>query len=346
VQTAGYVLPASKRPARFYEPTQKERPSGAAPKAPPASNRRGAAAARDGDIVDDDPTLLFSGSISSILPPRPDKPISQPPIAKAPPLPNLRGGLRGSHRPESERPQADPEDRTILRPVPGDLLPRRSPIPPAAPTEADRKTSRNSDVGDPPSTVNTAKVRIVRASKQSATAALVAVGAFVGLVIAMIARGDANSVLDATASMIDPSHAAAGKAPAAPVRFTLQQQTLDVPPKPMPAGSETSSNAGACSAVTDPVSPTVAPIVISAAAPHQASPPRVEPPSTPRASAPAVVAAAPAHATSKPGGGSQAAAHEAAPSHGARTAKSAPADLESAAAADALAKAQLEASLR
>jgi hypothetical protein len=296
--------------------------------------------------VDDDPTLLFSGSLSSILPPRPDKPISQPPIAKAPPLPNLRGGLRGPHRPESERPRADAEDRTILRPVPGDLLPRRSPIPPAGPAEVDRKTARNSDVGDPQPTVNTAKVRIVRASKQSATAALVAVGAFVGLVIAMIARGDANGVLDATAGMIDPSHAAAGRAPAAPIRFTVQQQPLDAPPKPMPAGSEPSSNAGACSAVSDPVSPTVAPIVISAAAPHQVTPPRVESPSTPRASAPAVVAGAgPAHAVSKPGG-SQAASREASASHGTKSAKPAPTDLESAAAADALAKAQLEASLR
>jgi hypothetical protein len=298
--------------------------------------------------VDDDPTLLFSGSLPSILPPRPDKPISQPPIAKAPPLPNLRGGLRGPHRPESERPRADAEDRTILRPVPADLLPRRSPIPAAGSSDArpsgapDRKTARNSDVGDPPSTVNTAKVHIVRAaSRQSATAALVAVGAFVGLVIAMIARGDANGVLDATAGMMDPSHAAAARAPAAPIRFTVQQQTLDAPPKPMPAGSDPSSNAGACSAVTDPVSPTVAPIVISAAAPHPVSPPKVEPPPMPRAPA-VVAAAAPAHA-SRPSG---VVAHEAGGSHGAKSAKPGSAELESAAAADALAKAQLEASLR
>jgi hypothetical protein len=175
------------------------------------------------------------------------------------------------------------------------------------------------------------------------------VGAFVGLVIAMIARGDANGVLDATAGLIDPSHATAPKAAAAaaPVRFTVQPQSLDTAPKPMPAGSEGSTNAGACSTVNEPVTPTVAPIVISAAS--HATPAAIKTPvepSTPRASAPAVAAAA--HASPKPGAGYGASAHEAgaSPSRAAKSSKSAPADFESAAAADALAKAQLEASLR
>ena len=65
---------------------------------------------------------------------------------------------------------------------------------------------------DPPATVITARTRIVAARPTvSWAAALVAMGIFVGLVTAVVARGDADTLIDAAASFVDPSggHAAA-----------------------------------------------------------------------------------------------------------------------------------------
>jgi hypothetical protein len=150
---------------------------------------------------------------------------------------NLRGAVR---------PRMDAEDRTVLRPMstlPPALLQKPASSPPpsprpaagvrpammptpympmrpavgasvapvAIPVNAPGGTDRKSDPpGDPPSSVITAKTRIVRArSSTSWAVGLMAVGAIVGLVTAVIARGDADSLIDATATLVDPSHAAA-----------------------------------------------------------------------------------------------------------------------------------------
>ncbi len=342
------VLPASNRPPRFYEPARTHSPTTAR-----------SAPVRDPEVVDDNPTILVSGVHPSILPPRPDSPVPEPDMAKAPPTPNLRGGTR---IPESQRgtivSRSDEEDRTILRPLPADFLARRSPILAAGSFEnrdavASRRASeRARDAGDPPSAVATARLRVVRAtSRQSAAAALVAVGAFVGLIISVIARGDATGIVEATANMITPARAVAASVNSAGARFAVQPVVAEAAPRHAAGGDR--GPAGACLLDGEQVPPTVAPVVISAPArtgPFPRSAPAAEPPASLHPSSSAANVWAAGHASAKSEGPSRAsgpAAGGAAGSHPAKSGKSSgSAEFESAAAADALAKAQLEASLR
>jgi hypothetical protein len=370
------VLPSSKRPARFYEPPQElvrndEREA-------VYSSVADFEPARERESHDEDPTLLFTGSTHSILPPRPDTPVPEPEVGKAPRVPSLRGAMRiPTPRPDSMRgsvlPRSDSEDRTILRPVPDECRPSRPTGPPSAHSGGkarrappERRTERTSDVGDPPSAVITAKRRVVEhGSKKSLAAALVTLGVFVGLITAVVARGDADSLLDATARLVDPSHASAGRSRAAATQALTLPVVVDTTPKAAPLGSDQNPAPGACLPPSEAV-PTTPPVVISAPPPAAAArtmtsakapAPAAAEPSTaaPRPSAPkaAPVASAPARpspkASAAPAGGAVASSasgnsHERA-ARASKPASSSP-DYEGAAAADALAKAQLEASLR
>jgi hypothetical protein len=369
------VLPSSKRPARFYQPTQElvrndERED-------VYSSVDEAVRVRVRDSHDEDPTLLFAGSTHSILPPRSDTPIPEPEVGKTPRVPSLRGAMRiATPKPDSMRgallPRPDDEDRTILRPVPEEHRSSRPSAPPSGPFRgkakraAERRSERISDVGDPPSAVITAKRRSVvpRGSKKSLAAALLTLGVFVGLVTAVVARGDADSLLDATARLVDPSHAsAAGRGRAGAAQASMLPLVVDTTQKTAPLGSDQNPAPGACLPPSETV-PTTPPVVISAPPPPASaraiasakspSPGAAEPsagaakPSAPKS---APVAAAPARSSpraSSSGGAVTSSAsgnaHERA-AKASKLAQSSP-DYEGAAAADALAKAQLEASLR
>lgn len=222
--------------------------------------------------------------------------------------------------------------------------------------------------GDPPSAVVTARTRIFR-PRSTATwaAALVAVGAVVGLVTAVIARGDADSLIDATATIVDPHHGnpdrANGAAAQAAVLPTFMETAKPAPSAPS-AADKGPAAPGACLDVGE--STVSAPVVVNTPPPPSKTASLPEPPParpTPPRPAPVAYAAPPRHEprsaapsaasqersgssgwlanATPPGGGSQAA----------RSSKASPppkaaGDFESAAAADALAKAQLEASLR
>lgn len=297
-----------------------------------------------------------------------------------------RTNLRGSVR----RP-ADAEDRTILRPTSTMPPPSRSSAPPQprpasarppammptpyaslkpsappvalsvnAPGGSDARKAAPSDPhGDPPSSVITAKTRIVRAkSSLSWAAGLVALGAVVGLVTTVIVRGDADSIIDATASLVDPQHGMPERANGAAAQAAILPAFVETAaPKPADKGHV---QTGACLDVGE--STVSAPVVLNTPPPatKTASIPGADPTTasrpTPPKPAPVAYArpiprpappAAPAPATTSggwlanitpPGAG----APIARPS---KVAKNGP-DFEGAAAADALAKAQLEASLR
>ena len=265
------MLPSSKRPPRNQEPSEVIRTGDYEVVHGSPSSKGRVAAQRTSDrprvfqqpVDDEDKTLLFAGSIRTMLPPRPQTPVATPPIAKAAKTPNvnLRGLTRQSERPPSPeslrsagRARMDSEDRTVLRPtstlppsmqrvvtpVPAVAAPSSPPRAPSArppammptpympmkpmpvtqtappvafnaPGGSDVRRAAPSDPhGDPPSAVITAKTRILRSkSSMSWAVGLMALGAVVGLVTAVVARGDADAIIDATASIVDPSHATA-----------------------------------------------------------------------------------------------------------------------------------------
>jgi hypothetical protein len=188
---------------------------------------------------------------------------------------------------------------------------------------------------DPPATVVTARTRIVAARPtMSWAAALVAMGVFVGLVTAVVARGDADTLIDATASFVDPSggaHAAGAGMEAVSVQTKAEERrttllpTIDtlVVPEP-PADART---AAADTSAATPLPPRPAPVAFAAPVRRPVWHPSRPAPSQERIAASAKPAPAPKAASAKPGRASDD-------------------DVESASAADALAKAQLEASLR
>ncbi len=187
-------------------------------------------------------------------------------------------------------------------------------------------------------------------------AALVAVGVFTGLAAALVARGGSDSVVTASAALIDPSQGqpqvVANAANAAPVQnaapvvnaqgaATQQQVAQAVSQALQPAAScaadvtptakaADTKVAAAPVAIAEPKAPE--PKVAAVVAPPPAPKPAAAPAAKPVIQQPKVAAAAPPPAP-KP-----AAAPAPKPAKGGS-------DAESAAAADALAKAQLEAAL-
>jgi hypothetical protein len=386
------VLPSSKRPPRNQEEvirTGDFEVLHAAPgsKASPRVTDRPRPV--QVSVNDEDQTLLFSGSPRSMLPPRTAAAAATPSLrpSRVPDV-SLRGLVRETReKPAAQertnlrgsvRPRADSEDRTILRPtstIPPAMMPTPyQPIKPSAPPVSvsinapggtdQRKAVPSSLHEDPPSAVITARTRITGPhSRVSWAAGLVALGAVVGLIAAVVVRGDADAIIDATASFVDPSHGMPERANGAAAQAAVLPSFIETSKAP---GAATDKNhaPGACLEVGE--STVSAPVVVNTppAAPKTASIPGADPttatrPAPPRP-APVAYAAPPRQALRA---AAPAPAQAASPSGGwlanitpagaggpigrpSRAAKSGGNDFEGAAAADALAKAQLEASLR
>ncbi len=428
------MLPSSKRPPRANEPSEVIRTGDYEVVHGSPSSRRRVVAKKTSDrprafeapVDDEERTLLFSSSVRSMLPPRPQVPVQSPVIAKAAKTPdvNLRGLTRKTERPASPeslrgsvRPKMDTEDRTILRPtstlppsmqrvVPNPALAPTvaAPKPPSArppammptpympmkpmaagqtappvalnaPGGSDARKPASSDASvDPPSAVITAKTRILRTRQSMSWAAgLMALGAIVGLVTAVVARGDADSLLDATATIVDPSHASAAHANGAVAQAAVLPSFVETSHKTTaPIGTDANPAPGACldpgaatTTVTTPVvvntppaatTPPVKTASLAGADPQPASKPAPPRPAPVAFAAPVRPAPRPAPAPAaapKEGGSSGWLANVTPPNSGGpiarpskAPAKAAGNDFDSANAADALAKAQLEASLR
>ncbi len=246
--------------------------------------------------------------------------------------------------PRSNRPPTPERAPTVNQHVRAALKPQ--PVPSVRP-DGQKSDPRI----DPPATVVTARTRIVAARPTiSWAAALVAMGVFVGLVTAVVARGDADTLIDAAASFVDPSggRAAASGSSASSVQTkaqethgnfvsvtdTLTNVTLAA------ANADTKVAWDAPSATATPLPPRPAPVAyagpvhhshaVHAAAkePKEAKEAKDKDDRVAVASTPKSAPAAKAAPAAKP------------------AAKASDDDVESASAADALAKAQLEASLR
>ncbi len=266
--------------------------------------------------LEEPPTRQF---VLPSAPPPSVSPVAAPPPSVSP----VAGPPRSSARPHAQL--APQHERAALKPQP-------VPVPVAQPKSDPRI--------DPPATVVTARTRIVMARPtMSWAAALVATGVFVGLVTAVVARGDADTLIDATASLVDPSggHAAAAPGEAVIVQTKAEERRTTLLASvdtllPEPSVSEVRTAAADTAAAT-PLPPRPAPVAYVAPAPHHTShvssrpvPAREE----------RVASSAPAKSAPKP-------AATPAPKPAAHASDD---ESESASAADALAKAQLEASLR
>jgi len=207
---------------------------------------------------------------------------------------------------------------------------------------------------DPPSSVITAAhERLGRQpSRFSMAAGLVTIGAVVGLIMAIVARGDADGLIDATATFVDPAHSMAERAHGAAAQAAVLPAFLDTS-NPMPTGADKGARLDVGeSTVSAPVVNTTPaktasiqgsdPTTASRPAPARPAPVAIAAPRPAR-----VFHAAPAAQTSTGGWLANitpagAGAPIARPSKASKPAS----EFEGAAAADALAKAQLEASLR
>jgi hypothetical protein len=117
---------------------------------------------------------------------------------------------------------------------------------------------------DPPGTVITTRTRVlIGRPTVSWAAALVAMGVFVGLVTAVVARGDADSLIDATASFVDPAHSNEKTAASQPEEPPGVMQPVLVP-APLPV-----AQAPLQPAPIQPPAPIQAPAPIAPLAPIQ-----------------------------------------------------------------------------
>jgi hypothetical protein len=362
VNMRGMVRGASERPPSPQSLRGGERPAG------PESLR--GAVRRPADP--EDRTILRP---TSTLPPQLQRtaPAPKPPSARPPAM-----------MPTPYMPMKPGVDALSAGPRPGrvaDLAGKpagtaHAPPPVNAPGGTDAR--RPSDP-DPPSSVITARTRIVRARANASWAiGLMAIGAIVGLATAVVAHGDADAVIDAAAGFVEPAHAA-GHANGAAAQAAVLPSFVETGRRAVPAGTDQNPAPGAC------LDPAAAPVTANVSAPIVVNPPPlVRAPETRTASlagadpsaaahaappkpAPIAYAAPPRIVAPAPAPRPAAAPHEGSTSGGwlanvspagagapiARPSRaaSAPApkpggDFETAAAADALAKAQLEASLR
>ena len=381
--------PGSVRPGPMAMATPTAQSRGARPSDRPRVFQR--------SVSDEDKTLMMPSKRLSSAPPPPLPRTATPASARPVPGPNLRGLVRQRMdeertmlRPASSAPP--PPSTTNMRAAPAMLPTPYMPFkPPAIPgttmapvTMTPRGKQEDSDPRiDPPAAVITATTKLpsLRKPNVSWAAALMAAGVFVGLVTAVLARGDGDALIDATASFVDPSHAGAHVSAGAQIADTAKTPTLQLPSEAKDGTSADArrgqhladrANAQAAAAC---LSPEAAPAV----ALNTAAPPKAEP--TPAAPVAAYNAPEPTYAQPtppKPAPIAYAAPQAAAPKAHAQSAplytppqrvasapKSAPKpayvapsapsggggggggnDMANAQAADALAKAQLEASLR
>lgn len=194
--------------------------------------------------------------------------------------------------------------------------------------------------GDLPPTVITSSVKVSSGRPTpSWAAALVALGVFAGLVTAVLARGDGDALLHAGAQLVDPSQraAAAAQMPAVvqPTAVAVAQPPVSNPPAvSTPAPAKIS-----CAEETKPV-------VVNETKGLDVTAPKPEKQAAASKPAPQVVASKPVVKPAVLAPKVDAPVVAAAPKPSvARPAPKKAADDDSAAAADALAKAQLEAAL-
>lgn len=125
-----------------------------------------------------------------------------------------------------------PSTQTNYRPMAGMPVQTIAPIPVAPNSLSPMAMPRSdSDAGSIPGTVITTRTKLLGRPTMSWSAALVAMGIFAGLVTAVVARGDGDALVDATAAFVDPGHASSTNASqmAAAVQAPLMPMSLTSP---------------------------------------------------------------------------------------------------------------------
>jgi hypothetical protein len=251
------------------------------------------------------------------------------------------------------------------QPIPQSMIPTIPPAPNSfAPVAYSMSAAGKSDSDpriDPPATVITTRTKVLTGRPTlSWGAALVAMGIFGGLVTAVLARGDGDALVDATASFVDPAHAAhanAAQAPAVETKLAtpmLQNAPVAAPVAAAPAAPELGVIAPTMPA--DPVAAKPASMAYShpaqaAQAPEKKAEPKAE---APKAAAPAPAAKVasikpwtpPARPAAAPPAEKAEKAEKPATAKAEKKGNATKDDMASAKEAKALADAQLEASLR
>jgi hypothetical protein len=297
----------------------------------PRSERPEPVSELEGESADSVTRMMPSRMASDMPPPPSSKPASSKPAKSI--RPNV------SFRPSSEvttyRPLAAPADGTPVAASVSDADRVKAQIKAVRAARAAEKAVREADTDprvDPPASSVTAGIIIKGRPTGSWAMALVAMGLFGGLLTAVLARGDGDSIVAAGAAFVDPGQAA--------------QITAAHALQPFQPPTETTATQAPSVADTREIVPTVvvAPVVetkmIAKPAPVAAARPVAPKVAAPAAEKP-VAAITPA-AAPKP----VVAAAPPAPKAPAKPKAPATDNMASAAAADALAKAQLESSLQ
>ncbi len=255
----------------------------------------------------DEVTTLMpaKGSDSFPAPPVPAPPPSRTFVKGRTPTParSVATKYQGYQRPSTE---------TNYRPMAGMPVTSLAPIP-APPHSLSPMAMPSDSSGSIPGTVITTRAKRIGSPTMSWSAALVAMGVFAGLVTAVVARGDGDALVDATAAFVDPGHstqaptqlAAAIQAPMAPMTLVSPA----VAPVVLPATSAVIPPAILLADI--PViapKPRTAPVAFSAPSAKRevakVAPPPAKPavaPAAPKAEKPVVaVAAATPKASKKP----------------------------------------------
>ncbi len=323
---------------------------------PPRSSARPGAFA---DADDSSRTLLRTGPSSA-------------PASYAPAAPSS-GRQLGTLPPQTLSPRALPYAGVAIPPAAGMPMGFQHMIPAAPPSVAPVSyglARGGSDPRlDPPGTVITTRTKLLTGRPTlSWGAALVALGVFAGLVTAVLARGDGDSLVDATASFVDPSHAKAAAAPAVDLHAPTLQPMAPATQPMAPVAPVVAPQVAAMPAAA-PMAPAAMPVAAAAPAPESAAvapmayahpaetkpaPEKIEKKDPPKPAAVAAPAAPPARVAAAapaarpmpmptPKADKPAPAEKVAAEKPAKHGKD---DIASAKEAKALADAQLEASLR
>ncbi len=276
---APHPAPPSERPRVFQRSIDEEMttvmPSKRGSSFPPASSHAPRSSTRPrAGREDEERTMLRPMTPAQSFSPRPSTstrtvppPPSSRPAAFVPPPPPMPNGF-GLHVntpptmlgqtaiPQSVRAQA----LAAVRAHQSGQVPAYSPSPPPSSTIPPAPPS--DPAINPPATVITTRTRVlIGRPTMSWAAALLAMGVFVGLVTAVVARGDADSLIDATASFVDPAHSTARAAAAQPAA-----------PAPLPAAAPIAPPVVAPIAPPAPLPVALVPAPINPPAPIAAAP--------------------------------------------------------------------------
>ncbi len=176
----------------------------------------------------------YPDEVTTLMPAKGMDSFPPPPAPSAPP--------RSSHRPATParsvatkyQTYQRPSTQTNYRPMAGMPVQTIAPIPVAPHSLSPMAMPRSdSDSGSIPGTVITTRTKRLGRPTMSWSAALVAMGIFAGLVTAVVARGDGDALVDATAAFVDPGHASSSS------NATQMAAAIQMPMMPMSLTSPT-----------------------------------------------------------------------------------------------------------